>query len=203
MRSEFDDRRDYDVLVQSPRLFEKTNAQGGALKKQLKEAMPTELNSGLSDEERFLNSRLQGILSPERIDGVIEQVHHKNALSLVGEALDRADDDGKERIYRLFDERGISLGNEALNLINIDEESHKILHNFAREKGWEMQGKGTKGLALGIMNASNIDETIGYLEQYADEAVPTLTALQDELIGHTEGRKKAKGLAYQYKKLKR
>lgn len=203
MRSEFDDRRDYDVLVQSPRLFEKTNAQGGALKRQLKEAMPTALNSGLSDEERFLNARLQGILSPERIDGVIEEVHHKNALSLVGEALDRADDDGKERIYQLFDDRGISLGNEALNLINLDQESHDILHNYAREKGWEMQGKGSKGLALGIMNASNIDETIGYLEQYADEAVPTLTALQDELIGHTEGRKKAKGLAYQYKKLKR
>tara|TARA_R110002049_G_scaffold306352_1_gene504686 strand:+ start:191 stop:802 length:612 start_codon:yes stop_codon:yes gene_type:complete len=203
VRSEFDDRRDYDVLVQSPRLFEKTNDQKGALKKQLKEAMPTELNSGLSDEERFLNSRLQGILSPERIDGVIEQVHHKNALSLVGEALDRADDEGKERIYRLFDERGISLGNEALNLINMDKESHKILHKFAREKGWEMQAKGSKGLALGIMNASNIDETIGYLEQYADEAVPTFTALQDELIGHTEGRKKAKNLVYQYTKLKR
>ena len=203
MRSNFDDPRDYDVLVQSPRLFEKSNAQGGALTRQLKKAMPTELNSGLSDENRFLNARIQGILSPERHDGVIEQVHHKNALSLVGEALDRADDAGKERIYRLFDERGISLGNEALNLINLDEESHKILHNFSREKGWEMQGKGSKGLALGIMNASNIDETIGYLEQYADEAIPTLTALQDELIGHTEGRKKAKGLAYQYKRLKR
>lgn len=203
MRSEFNDRRDYDVLVQSPRLFEKSNSQGSALKRQLKEAMPTALNSGLSDEDRFLNARLQGILSPERIDGVIEEVHHKNALSLVGEALDRADDDGKERIYQLFDDGGISLGNEALNLINLDQESHDILHNFAREKGWEMQGKGSKGLALGIMNASNIDETIGYLEQYADEAVPTLTALQDELIGHTEGRKKAKGLAYQYKKLKR
>lgn len=203
MRNEFKNKRDFDVLVQSPHLFEKSNDQAAALQRQLKKAMPTELNSGKSDADRFLNARIRGILTPERIDGVIEEVHHKNALSLVGEALDRADDEGKERIYRLFDDRGISLGNEALNLINLDKESHDILHNYARDKGWEMQGKGSKGLALGIMSASNIDETIGYLEQYIDEAVPTLRALQDELIGHTEGRKKAKNLTYQYKKLKR
>lgn len=202
-RSDFKNKRDFDVLVQSPDLFEKSNDQSAVLTRQLKAAMPTTLNSGLSKEERFLNSRLIGLLSPERQDGVIEEVHHKNALSLIGEALDRADDDGKTRIYQFLDERCISIGNEALNLINLDKESHDILHNFARDKGWEMQGKGSKGLALGIMNAQNIDETISYLEQYADEAIPTLTALQDELIGHTEARKKAKGKVYQYKKLKR
>ena len=202
-RNSFNNRRDFDVLVQSPRLFKKSNDQSAALKRQLKAAMPTELNSGLSEEERFLNARLIGLLSPERHDGVIERVHHKNALSLIGEALDRADDDGKARIYQFLDERGISVGDEALNLINIDKESHNILHNFARDKGWEMQGKRSKGLALGIMNAQNIDEIIGYLEQYADEAIPVLTALQDELIGHTEARKKAKGKVYQYKKPRR
>lgn len=203
MRNDFKNRRDYDVLVQSPELFGKSNSQGGALKRQLKEIFPTTKNSGLSYEDRDLNARLTGLLSPERIDGVIEEVHHKNALSLIGTALDMADDDGKRQIYNLLEQNGIQTGNNVFNLINLDIYDHDDLHNFAREQGLEMQGKGTKGLALRLQNARSNQEQLDTIQDYIDYGIPLLQEKADELITARENRKKAKELAYQYKKVKR
>ena len=202
MRDDFKDRRDYDVLVQSPELFEKSNDQAGALKRQLKSRFPVAQNSGLSYDERELNSRVQGLLLPERVDGVIEEVHHKNALSLLGTVLDRADSDGKQQIYQLLEHNGINMGNDIYNLINLEKIDHDELHNFARDQGLEMQGKGTKGLAARLINSGSTQETLGYLQDYIDYGIPLLQEKADELITATENRKQAKGRAYQYKRLK-
>ena len=142
------------------------------------------------------------LLSPERIDGVIEEVHHKNALSLLGTVLDRADSDGKQQIYQLLEHNGINMGNDIYNLINLEKIDHDELHNFARDQGLEMQGKGTKGLAARLINSGSTQETLGYLQDYIDYGIPMLQEKADELITATENRKKAKGLAYQYKRLK-
>ena len=70
-------RRNFDVLVQSPEL---AVDQTSSLKAQLGERFNVKKNSGLSYEDRELNARVQGLLRPE--PG--EEVHHKNALSLLG-----------------------------------------------------------------------------------------------------------------------
>ncbi len=203
MREEFKNRRDYDVLVQSPQLFEKDNSQSGALKRQLKAVMPTTKNSGLSYEDRELNARITGLLSPERIDGVIEEVHHKNALSLLGTVLDNSNDFEKDQIYNLLEHNGVKSGNEIGNLINLNIDDHDELHNFAREQGLEMQGKGTKGLAAKLMTASTLDEKLKYIQEYCDIGIPLLRDKADDLITNRENRKAAKGRVYQYKKVKR
>lgn len=203
MRDDFPNRRDYDVLVQSPELFERSNSQGGALKRQLKQMFPTAKNSGLSYEDRELNARLTGLLSPERIDGVIEEVHHKNALSLLGQALDMSDDAGKRQIYNLLEQNGVHTGNNVFNLINLNIDDHDELHNFAREMGLEMQGKGTKGLARRLMDSKTDSERLDCIQDYIDYGIPLLEEKADELITSREKRKKARGLAYQYKKAKR
>lgn len=202
MREQFKNRRDYDVLVQSPELFEKDNSQSGALKRQLKAAMPTTKNSGLSYEERELNARVAGLLSPERIDGVIEEVHHKNALSLLGTVLGNCNNFEKDQIYNLLEHNGVATGNQVANLINLDIDDHDVLHNFAREQGLEMQGKGTKGLAAKLMTASSLDEKLSYIQDYCDYGIPMLQEKADELITNKENRKSAKGRTYQYKRLK-
>ena len=203
MRNLFKDRRDYDVLVQSPELFEKSNDPRGALKRQLKEMYPTAKNSGLSYEDRSLNGRVTGLLSPERVDGVAEEVHHQNALSLIGTALDKADDLGKHQIHNLLEHNGVHVGNNIFNLISLDKTDHDELHNFAREMGLEMQGKGTKGLARRMMDASSNEELLGLVQDYCDYGIPLLEEKANELITKTEGRKKARGLAYQYINAKR
>lgn len=203
MRESFENRRDYDVLVQSPELFEKSNSQSAALKRQLKAGMPTAKNSGLSYEDRELNARVQGLLSPERIDGVIEEVHHKNALSLLGTVLDNCDDFEKAQIYNLLEHNGVTSGNRIDNLINLDIDDHDELHNFAREQGLEMQGKGTKGLAAKLMTATTLDEKLSFIQDYCDYGIPMLEEKADELITKRENRKAAKGLVYQYRKAKR
>ena len=164
--------------------------------------MPTTKNSGLSYEDRELNARVIGLLSPERIDGVIEEVHHKNALSLLGTVLDNSDSFEKDQIYNLLEHNGVATGNQAANLINLDIDDHDALHNFAREQGLEMQGKGTKGLAAKLMTASSLDDKLSYIQDYIDYGIPLLRDKADDLITNRENRKKAKGRVYQYKRLK-
>ncbi len=165
--------------------------------------MPTTKNSGLSYEDRELNARITGLLSPERIDGVIEEVHHKNALSLLGTVLDNSNDFEKDQIYNLLEHNGVKSGNEIGNLINLNIDDHDELHNFAREQGLEMQGKGTKGLAAKLMTASTLDEKLKYIQEYCDIGIPLLRDKADDLITNRENRKAAKGRVYQYKKVKR
>lgn len=203
MRNLFKDSRDYDVLVQSPELFEKSNDQRAALKRQLKKMYPTAKNTGLSYEDRSLNARVTGLLSPERIDGVTEEVHHQNALSLIGIALDKADDVGKHQIHNLLEHNGVDVGNNVFNLINLDKNDHDELHNFAREMGLEIQGKGSKGLARRLIDAKSNQEILDCVQDYCDYGIPLLEEKADELITNTENRKKARGLAYQYIKAKR
>ena len=202
MRELFENHRDYDVLVQSPELFEKDNSQRLALNRQLRAALPVTKVSGLNYEDRELNARVKGLLSPERIDGVTEEVHHKNALSLLGTVLDNCNDFEKNQIYRLLEHNGVTSGNQIDNLINLDIDDHDELHDFAQKQGLEMQGKGTKGLAKKLMTATNLDEKLSYIQDYCDYGIPMLTEKADELITKRENRKSAKGLVYQYKRLK-
>ena len=202
MRDNFKDPRDYDVLVQTPELFAKDNNQKGALNRQLRAALPITKVSGLNFEDRQFNSRIKGLLSPERIDGISEEVHHKNALSLLGTVINNANDSDRALIYKLLEDNEISIGNDIRNLINLNIDDHDELHNFAREQGLEMQGKGTKGLAAKLMNSTNISDTITYLQDYIDYGIPLLQEKADELITARENRKAAKNIAYQYKRLK-
>ena len=150
-----------------------------------------------------MNAKVAGLLSPERIDGVTEEVHHKNALSLIGTALDKVDDSGKHQIHNLLEHNGVHLGNNIFNFINLDKSDHDELHNFAREMGLEMQGKGTKGLARRMADATTTGEILDYVQDYCDYGIPLLEEKANELITKTESRKKARGLAYQYINAKR
>ena len=183
-------RRNLDVILQSPEL---AYDQATALSSQLNDKFNVRKNSGLSYEDRELNARVQGLLRPE--EG--EEVHHKNALSLLGVVIDNADDAGKRQIYELLEHNGIDYGNRAGNLINIGKIPHDELHNFAREQGLEMQGKGTKGLAKLLAESKNIEQTLEYLQDYIDYGIPLLREKQNELL--TAQYAKAKERAQNYK----
>ena len=103
----------------------------------------------------------------------------------------------------MLEHNGVSLGNEVSNLINLDIDDHDVIHNFARENGLEMQGKGTKGLAKRLMSADNLNDKLDAIQDYCDYGIPLLQEKADELITSRENRKSAKGLAYQWKRLKR
>ena len=117
-------------------------------------------------------------------------MHHKNALSLLGVVLDNADSEGKKMIYNLLEHNGVDVGNNARNLINLQIDDHDVLHNYAREMGWEMQGKGTKGLAKTLAESTDIQTTLDALQTYIDVAIPALRNKQDDLI-------QARELAYE------
>ena len=130
--------RDYDVLTQSPQLFKRSNTQRDSLSTQLNKLMPVTKVSGLSDEERFENKRIQSILRPQ----LDEEVHHQNGLGLIGTVLNNADDEGKEQIYRLLEHNNIPIGDNILNLINLDKAGHDELHAFAQKEGLEIMRNG-------------------------------------------------------------
>jgi len=184
-------RRNFDVLVQSPEL---AVDQTSSLKAQLGERFNVKKNSGLSYEDRELNARVQGLLRPE--PG--EEVHHKNALSLLGVVLDNADDAGKAQIYNLLEHNGIEVGNRAGNLLNIGEIPHDEIHNFAREQGLEMQGRGTKGLAKLLAESTDINKTLEYLQDYIDYGIPLLREKQDELLTAQWAKAKERGQNYMW-----
>ena len=94
-RKNFKNARDYDVLVSSPELYKKYSNVRDSQSVQLNDLMPTTKSSGLNDKDIQENLLVQKILRPEGD----EQVHHKNALSLIGIALDNADDAGKRRCF--------------------------------------------------------------------------------------------------------
>ena len=189
-------RRNIDVILQSPEL---AYDQTGALSAQLNSRFNTQKNSGLSYEDRELNARVKGLLSPE----TGEEVHHKTALSLLGVVLNNADDVGKARIYELLEHNGIDIGNRAGNLLNIGEIPHDELHNFAREQGLEMQGKGTKGLAKMLAESTDIKQTLGYLQDYIDYGIPLLREKQDELLEAQYAIAKERGQNYMWNKPKK
>ncbi len=90
--------RDYDVLTQSPQLFKRSNTQRSSLSTQLNQLMPVTKVSGLSDEERLDNRRIQTLLRPQGD----EEVHHQNGLGLIGTILDNANDDDKDGLIEIL-----------------------------------------------------------------------------------------------------
>ena len=182
--------RDYDVLTQSPQLFKRSNTQRNSLSTQLNQLMPITKVSGLSDEERLENKRIQSLLRPQGD----EEVHHQNGLGLIGTVLDNADDEGKDYIYRLLEHNNIPIGDNILNLINLDRAGHDELHAFAQEQGLEIMRNGTVGLAKKLSESKNIEETLEYLQDYIDYGVPLLREKQDEIITANE-RSKGKRFA--------
>ena len=184
----FADNRDYYVLLQSPELYNKYNDQRNALSKQLNNKFPTQKRKGRSPEEIEENQIVQNILRPNKGD----EVHHKNALSLIGVMLENADDAGKEAIFNVLEHNGISIGNDAYNLLNLDQKSHDDLHAFAQEQGLEVQGregKGSKGLAARAVNSRDINTTLDVLQDYIDYGIPLLTEEQDRLLQEADNRK--------------
>ena len=177
-RKNFKNARDYDVLVSSPELYKKYSNVRDSQSVQLNDLMPTTKSSGLSEKEIQENLLVQKILRPEGD----EQVHHKNALSLIGIALDKADDAGKAQIYNLLEQNGIDIGDSIYNLINLPKAVHEDHHRFTREQGLEMQGKGTKGLARKLQESTNIDSTLEYLQDYVDYGVPLIRENIDDLM---------------------
>ena len=178
-----DERRDLYVAMSSPELFRRDNKAAPALKRAVKGAYPVTKKAVPDDEERWLNQRINDLLMPERdLEGRIEEAHHKNPLNFLGTARDKASSEGNARIDNLLEHYGVSEGNRGGNLLNLQREDHDDIHNYAREKGWEMQGKGTKGLALKLVNAVTDDEIVSIVTEYLDTAVPALTAKQDDLI---------------------
>ena len=174
--------RDHDVLTQSPHLFKRSNNQRDSLSTQLNQLMPVTKVSGLSDEERLDNRRIQTLLRPQGD----EEVHHQNGLGLIGTVLDNADDAGKDYIYRLLEHNDIPIGDNILNLINLDRAGHDELHAFAQEQGLEIMRNGTVGLAKKLSESKNIEETLEYLQDYIDYGVPLLREKQDEIIAARE-----------------
>jgi len=182
--------RDHDVITQSPHLFKRSNNQRSSLSTQLNELMPVTKVSGLSDEKRLENKKIQSLLRPQGD----EEVHHQNGLGLIGTVLDNADDDGKDYIYRLLEHNNIPIGDNILNLINLDRAGHDELHAFAQEQGLEIMRNGTVGLAKKLSESKNIEETLEYLQDYIDYGVPLLREKQDEIITANE-RSKGKRFA--------
>lgn len=178
-----DERRDLYVAMSSPELFRRDNKAAPALKRAVKGAYPVTKKAVPDDAERWLHQRVNDLLMPERdLEGRIEEAHHRNPLNFLGTARDKASSDGNARIDNLLEHYDVSEGNRGRNLLNLQHEDHDDIHNYARENGWEMQGKGTKGLALKLANAVNDDEIVGIVTEYLDTAVPALTARQDDLI---------------------
>jgi hypothetical protein len=177
-RKNFKNARDYDVLVSSPELYKKYSNVRDSQSVQLNNLMPTTKSSGLNEKEILENLLVQKILRPEGD----EQVHHKNALSLIGIALDNADDAGKAQIYNLLEHNGIDIGDSIYNLINLPKAVHEDHHRFTRDQGLEMQGKGTKGLAKKLQESTNLDSTLEYLQDYIDYGVPLIRENIDDLM---------------------
>lgn len=177
-RKNFKNARDYDVLVSSPELYKKYSNVRDSQSVQLNDLMQTTKSSGLNDKEIQENLLIQKILRPEGD----EQVHHKNALSLIGIALDNADDAGKAQIYNLLEHNGIDIGDSIYNLINLPKPVHEDHHRFTRDQGLEMQGKGTKGLARRLLDSGDIDSTLKYLQDYIDYGIPMIRENIDDLL---------------------
>ena len=177
-RKNFKNARDYDVLISSPELYKKYSNVRDSQSVQLNNLMPTTKSSGLNEKEILENLLVQKILRPEGD----EQVHHKNALSLIGIALDNADDAGKAQIYNLLEHNGIDIGDSIYNLINLPKAVHEDHHRFTRDQGLEMQGKGTKGLAKKLQESTNLDSTLEYLQDYIDYGVPLIRENIDDLM---------------------
>jgi len=177
-RKAFLDPRDYDVLVSSPELYKKYNDQRDSLSSQLNKIAPTRNTKSITEDERLVNTALQKALRPEKGD----EVHHKNALSLIGIALDNADDMGKAQIYNLLEQNGINIGDDIYNLINLPLSVHKDHHRFTVDQGLEMHGKGTKGLARLIQKSSDNEKTLEYLQDYIDYGIPLIEENINDLL---------------------
>lgn len=177
-RKQFPDPRLYDVLVSSPEHFKKYNNVQNSQSVQLNSLYPVTKKSEPNANIRATNELVQKVLRPESGD----QVHHKNALSLIGIALDNADDAGKAQIYNLLEHNGVNIGDDIYNLINLPQKVHEDHHRFTRDQGLEMQGKGTKGLARKIKDSSNIDETLEYVQDYIDYGIPMIRENIDDLL---------------------
>ncbi len=176
-RKDFSDPRDYDVLVTSPEHYKKYSNVRGSQSVQLNKIAPVR-GKNISEEDKLLNKTIQKVLRPEKGD----QVHHKNALSLIGIALDRADNAGKAQIYNLLEHNGIDIGDDIYNLINMPTSVHEDHHRFTRDQGLEMQGKGTKGLAKRLLDSTDIDSTLEYLQDYIDYGIPMIRENIDDLL---------------------
>ena len=176
-RKDFSDPRDYDVLVTSPEHYKKYSNVRGSQSVQLNKIAPVR-GKDISEEDKLLNKTIQKVLRPETGD----QVHHKNALSLIGVALDKADDAGKAQIYNLLEHNGIDIGDDIYNLINLPTAVHEDHHRFTRDQGLEMQGKGTKGLAKRLLDSDDIDSTLEYLQDYIDYGIPMIRENIDDLL---------------------
>ena len=177
-RKAFLDPRDYDVLVSSPELYKKYNDQRDSLSSQLNKIAPTRNTKSITEDERLVNTAFQKALRPEKGD----EVHHKNALSLIGIALDNADDMGKAQIYNLLEQNGINIGDDIYNLINLPLSVHKDHHRFTVDQGLEMHGKGTKGLARLIQKSSDNEKTLEYLQDYIDYGIPLIEENINDLL---------------------
>ena len=98
----------------------------------------------------------------------------------------------------MLEHNGIEIGNRAGNLLNIGEIPHDEIHNFAREQGLEMQGRGTKGLAKLLAESTNINKTLEYLQDYIDYGIPLLREKQDELLTAQWAKAKERGQNYMW-----
>ena len=187
-KEDFADNRDLYVLMQSPELYKKYNTQKDSLSTQLNKYMPTTKSSGLSPDEIYENQVVQKILRPEAGD----EVHHKNALSLIGTMLHNADDAGKEAIFNVLEHNGVAVGDDIYNLLNMDKQSHDALHSFAQQQGLEIQGvggKGSRGMAKRVNESKDIMTTLDLLQDYIDYGIPLLTEEQDRLLQEADARK--------------
>tara|TARA_R100000908_G_C3713209_1_gene118979 strand:- start:24 stop:749 length:726 start_codon:yes stop_codon:yes gene_type:complete len=177
-RKQFPDPRLFDVLVSSPEHFKKYNNVKDSQSVQLNSLYPVTKKGESNIDTRATNELVQRVLRPESGD----QVHHKNALSLIGIALDNADDAGKAQIYNLLEHNGVNIGDDIYNLINLPQRVHEDHHRFTRDQGLEMQGRGTKGLARRIKDSSNIDDTLEYVQDYIDYGIPMIRENIDDLL---------------------
>ena len=187
-KENFADNRDLYVLMQSPELYKKYNNQASSLSTQLNKYMPTTKSSGLSPEEIYENQTVQNLLRPE----VGDEVHHKNALSLIGTMMANADDDGQRAIINVLEHNGVAIGDDIYNLLNLDKRSHNELHKFAQQQGLEIQGiggKGSRGLAKRVNESKDIMTTLDLLQDYIDYGIPLLTEEQDRLLQESDSRK--------------
>ena len=102
----------------------------------------------------------------------------------------------------MLEHNGIEYGNKLGNLLNLGTVPHDELHNFAREQGLEMQGKGTKGIAKLLAESKDINKTLEYLQDYIDYGIPLLREKQDELLTAQYAEAKRKAQNYKWNKPK-